>query len=79
MSEEQAIRPDPSSSDHHRLDAVAKALNRIADALFRQAVAGERVVKIQQASLEAQQQIAGNNEALGVLLKTLQGESPNVN
>lgn len=43
---------------------VAKALHRIADALFRQAKASERAVALQEAMVENQRQLAASSAAL---------------
>jgi len=45
-----------------QIDAVAKALNRIADALFRQAKAAERAVALQEQMVAASQLMAKNQK-----------------
>ena len=55
-----------------QIDAVAKALNRIADALFRQAKAAERAVALQEQMVAASQLMAKNQIDFDKLVSELE-------
>jgi len=64
---------DPTPVAHQMtIDAVAKALNRIADALFRQAKAAERAVALQEQMVAASQLMAKNQIDFDKLVSELE-------